>query len=117
MNNKKQSLHHQRRQAKKDAERRQKNQQPDMGLIRSRIMALLSAHGPDRSATPTDVARELDPENWRRYLKPVRHAAADLARAGQIEILRKGKRVDPDNVRGVIRLRIIPEEFREIADE
>jgi hypothetical protein len=39
---------------------------------------------------------------------PVRQAAIRLAQAGRIEILRKGKPVDPAGVRGVIRLRIIP---------
>jgi hypothetical protein len=36
---------------------------------------------------------------------PVRRAAAELARAGRVEILRKGKPVPPEAMRGVIRLR------------
>ena len=36
---------------------------------------------------------------------PVRRAAAGLARDGRIEILRKGKPVPPEAMRGVIRLR------------
>jgi hypothetical protein len=35
----------------------------------------------------------------------VRRAAVELARAGSIEILRKGKPVPPEAMRGVIRLR------------
>jgi hypothetical protein len=38
-------------------------------------------------------------------LGAVRKVAADLARQGKIEILRKGKPINPDDMRGVIRLR------------
>ncbi|TPW04813.1 MAG: hypothetical protein FD124_2436 [Alphaproteobacteria bacterium] len=37
----------------------------------------------------------------------VRDAAVRLAKAGRIVILRKGKPVDPENFKGVIRLRIV----------
>jgi hypothetical protein len=40
-------------------------------------------------------------------LGAVRKVAADLARQGKIEILRKGKPINPDDMRGVIRLRAI----------
>jgi hypothetical protein len=39
-------------------------------------------------------------------MTPVRRAAIGLALAGRIDILRKGKPVDPVDVRGVIRLRL-----------
>jgi hypothetical protein len=51
------------------------------------------------------VARALDPD-WRKLLAPVRRAAAQLADAGRIDILRKGKPIAPADMRGVIRLRI-----------
>jgi hypothetical protein len=54
---------------------------------------------------PTDVARAVSTENWRPLLGAVRKVAADLARQGKIEILRKGKPINPDDMRGVIRLR------------
>ena len=37
-------------------------------------------------------------------MKPLRLAAVEMAKAGEIEILRKGKPVDPDRFRGVYRL-------------
>ena len=43
---------------------------------------------------------------WRSLLTPVRQAAARLATAGRVEILRKGKPVTPEAMRGVIRLRM-----------
>ena len=38
--------------------------------------------------------------------RPVKLAAQRLARAGQIEILRKGKPIDPSTLHGVLRLRL-----------
>ena len=66
------------------------------------------AVGPGKSISPTDVARALDPgpdDAWHQKLSAVRRAAIRLAELGTIEILRKGKPVDPATARGVIRLR------------
>ena len=76
--------------------------------IETVILELTAACGPARSICPTDVARVLDPapgEGWRRHLTAIRRSAARLAEDGQIEILRKGKKVEPQALRGVIRLR------------
>lgn len=74
------------------------------------IMDLVTARGPEKSICPTEAARALagNPadESWRRSLNPIRLAAARLARAGKITILRKGKAVAPEEARGVVRLRI-----------
>jgi hypothetical protein len=71
------------------------------------ILHLVEACGPGKSISPNDVAQALDPA-WQRLLTPVRRAAIGLAVAGRIDILRKGKPVDPVDVRGVIRLRLRP---------
>jgi hypothetical protein len=75
--------------------------------IEARILRLTAARGLDKSICPSEVAREMgDP--WQRHMTLVRQAAVRLARAGKIEVLRKGKPVaDLDEVRGVIRLRIV----------
>jgi hypothetical protein len=44
-------------------------------------------------------------EHWREMMGPVREAACRLEAAGTIEILQKGKVVDPSRARGPIRLR------------
>ena len=46
------------------------------------------------------------PDIWRRYLNAVRQQAKHLARMGRIDILRKGKPVDPNDFKGVYRLRL-----------
>jgi hypothetical protein len=73
--------------------------------IAATIMSLVEARGADKSICPSEVARALDPA-WQRLMTPVRRAAIGLALAGRIDILRKGKPVDPVDVRGVIRLRL-----------
>jgi hypothetical protein len=74
------------------------------------IMQLLTARGADKSISPSDAARVLagNPpgDAWRKSLSPIRLATMRLARAGQIEILRKGKPIAPDDAHGVIRLRL-----------
>ncbi|PWS34632.1 DUF3253 domain-containing protein [Falsiroseomonas bella] len=77
--------------------------------IAAEILRLTEQRGPAKSICPSDVARSLAPEEsaWRPLLGKVRLAAVELARQGRIEVLRKGKPVDPgEEIRGVIRLRI-----------
>lgn len=79
------------------------------------IMALLAAGGPGQSVSLMDAARAYaeirrrpkdGPELWRRYMNAVRQQAVHLARQERIEILRKGKPLDPNDVKGVVRLRL-----------
>jgi hypothetical protein len=81
------------------------------------ILDLTRARGGAKSICPSEAARALAADAgvaaWQSFMKPVRQAAIQLARAGKIEILRKGKPValppPTDDVRGVIRLRIAGE--------
>ncbi len=73
------------------------------------ILSLLA----DRpSISPTEAARALAGpeagEAWQQSLSPIRLAAMRLARAGEIEFLRKGKPVAWDAARGVLRMRLTP---------
>jgi hypothetical protein len=81
----------------------------DREAIAAAILRQAAGRGAEKSICPSEVARALAPEEeaWRRLMGPVREAAIALAREGRIEVLRKGKPVDPgQEVRGVIRLRI-----------
>jgi hypothetical protein len=74
--------------------------------IRDAILAQTAARGAEKSICPSEVARALDPEDWQRLMPRIRREAALLAREGRIDVLRKGKPVDPEQeIRGVIRLR------------
>ena len=64
-----------------------------------------------KSIEPSDVAKELQPEQWQRMLPKVRATALGLMRQGKLTITKKGKPVDPNAVKGVTRLRFpTPEE-------
>ena len=64
-----------------------------------------------KSIEPSDVAKELQPEQWQRMLPKVRATALGLMRQGKLTITKKGKAVDPDDFKGVTRLRqATPEE-------
>ena len=67
--------------------------------LRAEILDLLSQRPKGKSISPTEVARAIagsDERQWSRLMKPLRLAAVEMAKAGEIEILRKGKPVDPD---------------------
>ena len=74
------------------------------------ILTLLASLGPGKSISPIAAARALAGEpagdKWRGSLSPIRLAYLRLACAGQVELLRKGKPVAPEDARGVIRLRL-----------
>ncbi len=74
--------------------------------VEETLLALLSQVREDESISPNDVAKAVDPENWRRELPKVRAIAIGLARQGRVDILRKGKPTDPDDLRGIYRLRL-----------
>ncbi|MES2713147.1 MAG: DUF3253 domain-containing protein [Pseudomonadota bacterium] len=76
--------------------------------LEAAILAQATAAGPEKSICPSEVARAMAPEDWRPLMTATRRAALRLQAAGRIAILRKGKPVAAEDVRGVIRLRIIP---------
>ena len=71
------------------------------------ILQIAAERGAEKSFCPSEVARALS-EDWRPLLTHVRAAARRLAEAGQIDILRHGKPIEPAAMRGVIRLRLKP---------
>ncbi len=83
--------------------------------VATAILNYLDAIGADKSASPMDIAKAYaemrakpkdPPEVWRRYLTAVKQQMKHLARAGRIDITRKGEKVDPANFKGVVRLRL-----------
>ncbi len=73
--------------------------------IEATVLRLVQERGPGKSICPSEAAKALAPE-WHALMGAVRRVAVRLAQAGRIDILRKGKPVDPVDVRGVIRLRL-----------
>jgi len=86
--------------------------------VESAIFDLLAAKvAPGKSVSPEEVARAVDPEGWRRLLGHVRAVARGLARQGKLVILRHGKPADPEDFKGVYRLRLpLPDDARVEGD-
>lgn len=75
--------------------------------VEAAIFDLLAAKlAPGKSISPEEVARAVDPEGWRRLLGHVRAVARGLARHGRVVILRHNKPADPEDFKGVYRLRL-----------
>jgi len=75
-------------------------------VVEAAIFDLLAKVPPGKSVSPEAVARAADPEAWRRTLGHVRAVARGLARQGRVVILRHNKPADPDDFKGVYRLRL-----------
>lgn len=76
---------------------------------------VLSALSDGKSKAPQELARAFGdsrakpsdpPDAWRKYLVAVRQQTLNMARAGLVEFTRKGVRIEPDDVRGVVRVRL-----------
>lgn len=78
------------------------------GRLERAILQLLEDRGADKTVCPSDVARAVyagDDDGWRALMEPVRRAAWRLVAAGEVEITQAGRPVEPDTVRGPIRIR------------
>lgn len=79
------------------------------GQIRD-VLLLMAVESPaGKSIGPDAVARAIagkDEKVWRRLMKPIKDEAVRLAKDGKVILVRKGKPVDPDRVRGLYRIRL-----------
>ena len=69
------------------------------------IDELLDARANDATICPSEAARRVDPDGWEALMEPARRAARRMVAAGTLEIVQKGRVVDPSTARGPIRLR------------
>jgi hypothetical protein len=76
----------------------------DRNLERA-ILDLLDGRPRGGTVCPAEAARRVAPDRWRGLLKRTRDAARRLVAAGQVEIVQRGRPVDPSTARGPIRLR------------
>ena len=63
----------------------------------------------EKTICPSEAARAIagnDAGLWRRLMPAIRETAIGLAHEGRLVITRKGKPVDPDDFKGVYRLRL-----------
>jgi hypothetical protein len=82
---------------------------PDETELEARILALTAQRGEGRTICPSEAARALGgdhPDGWGPLMQPIRRVAVRLMKEGKLVITRKGRPVDPDDFRGVYRLRL-----------
>jgi len=70
------------------------------------ILALLGERARGKTICPSEAARRVFPEGWRDKMEATREAARRLVAAGRVEIVQRGRVVDPSTARGPIRLRL-----------
>lgn len=68
-------------------------------------MDLLDARRAEATICPSEAARRVDPDGWRDSMDRTRQAARRLVAAGRVEIVQRGRVVDPSTARGPIRIR------------
>jgi hypothetical protein len=73
--------------------------------LETRILDLLAQRARGATLCPSEAARAVAPEAWRPLMERTRRAARRLVAAGHIDIVQKGRVVDPSTARGPIRLR------------
>lgn len=76
---------------------------PDDAAIAAGLLELARARGASKTFCPSEVARRLEPDNWRPLMPSVRRVAADLP----LRATQQGIPVDPIAARGPIRLRML----------
>lgn len=78
---------------------------PTDAKITQAILAMTAARGREKTVCPSEVARGLEPDDWRPLMPLIREAAVALCRKGKLRITQGGEAVaDLDNIHGPIRL-------------
>jgi len=80
-------------------------QPPSTRVIEKAMLELLRERG-TATACPSEVARKIDPLEWRRWMEEVRRVAARLQKRGTVDVFQHGRRVLLGEARGPLRLRL-----------
>ncbi|MET0767872.1 MAG: DUF3253 domain-containing protein [Aeromicrobium sp.] len=78
----------------------------DDAELERRILVLLESRPRTSTICPSDVARDIAPDDWRPLMEPVRQAAGRLVDRGKVEITQQGSVVNLATVKGPIRIRL-----------
>lgn len=74
-------------------------------IIAERILMVAAQRGPDKSTCPSEIARMLYPNDWRKHMGIIMEVAIDLTTGGKIAITQKGKAVDVGKIKGPVRIK------------
>ena len=79
--------------------------------LESAITSLLGERAGGATICPSEAAKLVahdqgaDDDHWRSLMEPARAAARRLVAAGEVEIVQRGRVVDPSTAKGAIRIR------------
>lgn len=77
--------------------------------IRDSILKFANARGVEKTFCPSEVAKDLKPDNWRPLMAEVRRVVALLLKDGLVAVTQFGHPVDPLDAKGHIRISISPD--------
>lgn len=81
--------------------------------IQTAVLDIVARRGLESSACPSEVARQLQADNWHALMPRVREVAARLALDGKIRVTQRGVVLPPTRPwTGPIRLRLVPINFQ-----
>lgn len=75
--------------------------------ISTTILTVAENRGPEKSTCPSEIARILFPDDWRKHMTEVVDVAINLHHQGKVVITQKGIPIDVDHIKGPIRIKII----------
>jgi hypothetical protein len=75
-------------------------------ILEEQILSLLESRGPNKTACPSEIAKNYFGDNWRNHMEQVRCAARRFVVTEKILITQQGIVVNPSTVKGAIRLRL-----------
>lgn len=78
----------------------------DYSDIATTILATATERGREKTTCPSEIARMMFPDDWRRHMDEVRKVAIDLQHQGKVVITQKGVPIDISKIKGPIRIRI-----------
>lgn len=81
------------------------NSEPELAKT---ILTFVKEHD-GKSVDPSAIARHIagsDEKKWRELMKPIRAEAAKLSRSGKVVLLRKGKPIEPESLRGIYKIKL-----------
>lgn len=75
--------------------------------LESAVLTLLGQRPRGATITPAEAAQQARPADWSAHIERTRRAARRLTASGMVELLQKGRQVDPSTARGPIQIRLV----------
>ena len=77
-------------------------------LIRSRLLEFACKRGKNKTFCPSEVARSINPENWRALMYSIRKEGNEMIKSNILFCTQKGEPADPMITKGPIRFGLLP---------